>query len=139
MDPEHYTTTLSDGMVTGSPWTYTYHNNVKFLLQNTSRSPVTIKKMAITWENPNVVLDRVVIGGAPSGTAAQRSTSRLQTSTRSARPSQRNRWRGRSPRQGRVATFDAVIADHADSTGAASGAIPVALRFTNSDGTTVNC
>ncbi|MHB8835771.1 MAG: prepilin-type N-terminal cleavage/methylation domain-containing protein [Candidatus Methylomirabilia bacterium] len=60
--PGHFVTTESDTMVSDQPSTYTYHNNVRFWLQNTSRSPFRIKKMAVTWDNPNVVLDKVVIG-----------------------------------------------------------------------------
>lgn len=60
--PGQFVTTLSDNMVADQPSTYTYHNNVRFWLQNTSQSPVRIKKMAVTWNNPNVVLERVVSG-----------------------------------------------------------------------------
>lgn len=68
--PGHFVTTVSDNMVSGQPATYTYHNNVRFWLQNTSHSPIRIKKMAVRWGNPNVVLDRVVIGsGATELTA----------------------------------------------------------------------
>ena len=88
--PEHFTTTLSDGMVPGSPWTYTYHNNVKFWLQNTSRSPVTISRMAITWAQPRRrARQRGHRGGAERYGRAnvQRSSSRI--STTSARPENR--------------------------------------------------
>jgi len=104
--PENFVTTVSD-----VPGTYTHHNNVRLALQNTSRSPVTVRQMAVTWERPGLVLDRVVVGGSPSGTTPR-------TIDLGGVPS------------GTRFSVDASIRDVADGIGEASGPVPLLLRFT---------
>jgi hypothetical protein len=102
---ENFVTSVSD-----TPSAYLYHNNVKLFLQNTSRSAVTIKKMAVAWDNPNVVLDRVVVGGS-AGTTARTVSAGAAAS-------------------GASFAVNAVVGDTASGTGAASAAVPLVLRFT---------
>ena len=109
--PENFVASDSDA---SQP--YRYHNNVKFSLQNTSRSRVTIKKMAVTWDNPNVVLSRVTVGGSPSGTTTQIVSTGGVAS-------------------GVPFSVGAEIADLAGGIANPSGAVPISLRFTTPDGT----
>lgn len=106
----NFVTTQSD-----VPASYTYHNYVKFFLQNTSRSPMTIKQMKLAWDNPNVVLASIVIGGPPSGT-----TERTVNAGGAA--------------SGTAFAVNAAIADVAGSTSSPSGPVPVLLRFTTPGG-----
>ena len=155
--PEHYTTTLSEGMsndmttsmISRSPLTFLYHNKVNFWLQNTSRSPLTITKMAITWQDNKftlddgkerinqVVLDSVIIGGAPSSTPVRTFNIQAADIDQVSTPLET----GAAAVLGKVwyVSFDPAnpvsIADVASSTTVASGAVPVLLRFTNCDGT----
>lgn len=110
LDAANFVTTASD-----VPASYTYHNNVKFFLQNTSQSPMTIKRMAVDWDNPNVVLDSVTIGGSPSSTT-QRTVSAGGAAS------------------GAAFTVDIEIADVAGGIGNPSGAVPVLLRFATPSG-----
>ena len=112
--PENFVTTLSDA---ATP--YTYHNNVKFNLQNTSAGTMTIRRMAVEWENPSVVLTHVTIGGT-SLTPAQTITTGGIAS-------------------GDVFTANVQIRDVATGgVGSRSGAIPVVLRFATAEGHLVN-
>ncbi len=104
LDPENFVSTVSD-----VPPSYTYHNNVKFFLQNTSHAPMRIKKMAVAWNNPNVVLDSVTIGGAAPISAG-------------------------SAVSGGIFTVDAEIAAIAAGVGSPSAAIPMVVRFTTPAG-----
>lgn len=115
-DPEFFVTTESDGMDPVDPLTFTFHNNVKFWLQNTSGNEITIEKMALAWENPNLVLARVVIGGAPSSTP------------------QGEIFDGAVASGAEFAVHDAVIKDKAAAAGALSVVVPVRLRFTTTNG-----
>ncbi len=110
LDPANFVTTVSD---LSAP--YTHHNNVRLWIQNTSRSPVTIKRMSVAWENANVVLDSVVIGGAPADTAAQTVSAGGVAS-------------------GVEFSVGARITDTAAGEGSPSGAVPLLLRFTLPDG-----
>ena len=104
LDPENFVTTISDA---SAP--YTYHNNVKFFLQNTSRSPMRIKQLAVAWKNPNVVLHSISVGGAAPVSAG-------------------------SAVSGEVFSVNAEVAAVADALGSPSAAIPVVLRFTTPAG-----
>ena len=112
--PENFVTSISDA---SRP--YSYHNNVKFYLQNTSTASMMIKKMAVAWDNPGVVLESVTVGGSPSS-----STSRTIASA----------GVGAGVSSGTAFTVGVEILDHATGVGSPSGAIPVVLRFTNPDG-----
>ena len=61
---ENFVTTFSD-----SSQPFTFHNNIRFFLQNTSRATMTMETIALEWGNPNVLLDSVTVGGPPSTTA----------------------------------------------------------------------
>lgn len=105
LDAVNFVTTISD-----VPSQYTYHNNVKLHLQNTSYGTLTLVKMAVTWENPNVVLTAVTIGGSPGST-----------------PEQTYETGGIA--SGESFTFNKQILDTATGVGYPSGAVPVLLRF----------
>jgi prepilin-type N-terminal cleavage/methylation domain-containing protein len=110
LDPVNFVVTQSD-----DPAAYTYHNNVVFSLENTSLSPVTIMRMAVSWDNPNVVIDQVVVGGSPSSTTE------------------------RTVDAGGVASgvpfaVNAQVSDLASGTSGPSGAIPVRMRFMTPSG-----
>jgi Tfp pilus assembly protein PilE len=107
----NFVTTVSDP---GQP--YTYHNNVKLSLQNTSVGHMTIRKMAVSWENPNVVLDSVAIGGGAS-------TTTLQTVSAGGAAS------------GGVFSLYAPVTDRALGMGTPSVAVPLSLRFMTPNGT----
>ena len=104
LDPENFVTTVSD-----VPASYTYHNNVKFFLQNTSHAQMRIKQMAVAWNNPNVVLHSVAIAGAAPVSAG-------------------------SAVSGGVFTVGADIAAIAADADHPSAAIPVVMRFTTPAG-----
>lgn len=108
---ENFVTTVSDA---ARP--YTHHNNVKFYLQNSSQAAMTIERIAATWENPNVVLNQVVIGGGSSSSVEKVISVGGVTS-------------------GSPVTVNALIEDKAAGIGYPSGPIPVQLRFTTPSGT----
>jgi type IV pilus assembly protein PilW len=108
--PENFVATVSD-----VPTAYTYHNNVRLSLANTSRGRVTLKRMAVTWDNPNVVLASITVGGAPSTTTA-RTVDLGGVSS------------------GTSFSVGSEIVDLASGVGSPSGAIPLSLRFTTPGG-----
>ena len=100
-------------------WTYTYHNNVKFWLQNTSRSPDEISR----WPSPGTTptsCSPVAIGGAGADTVRRRSVRR-----------------GSEEADAPSARSDITLPSAARTTRQHPSArvIPVVLRFTNCDGT----
>jgi hypothetical protein len=108
---ENFVTTVSD-----ATQPYTYHNNVTFHFQNTSRANMLLERIAATWDNPNVVLDQIVIGGGSSTTTERTISAAGATS-------------------GSPVTVNVLIEDHATGIGAPSGPVPVRLRFTTPSGT----
>jgi prepilin-type N-terminal cleavage/methylation domain-containing protein len=73
--PWNFVTVFSDGMdpsapFSDDPFSYTWHNNVRFFLQNTSAGPMRVESMTVAWQNENAQLRSVTIGGPPSSTAA---------------------------------------------------------------------
>ena len=106
LDAENFVTSISDA---ATP--YTYHNNVKFFLQNTSSGQMTIKRMAVSWDSIAVVLDSVTIGGGSS-----RTTEKIISAGGAA--------------SGNAFPVNATIEDFATGAGSPSDAVPVVLRFT---------
>jgi len=73
--PWNFVTVFSDGMdpnapFAGDPFSYTWHNNVRFFLQNTSAGEMKVESMTVAWQNENALLRSVTVGGPPSSSAA---------------------------------------------------------------------
>ncbi|MFC1656950.1 hypothetical protein ACFL2P_00045 [Candidatus Moduliflexota bacterium] len=94
---------------------FTHHNNVRFFIENTSQSTMTMETIRVVWGNPNVLLESVTVGGPPSTTAVN------------VRPT------GGVP-SGTAVAVNITVNDTATGLNQPSGPVPVVLRFTNIDG-----